>query len=680
MTFQAMDPGASDLLQRLRQGLVETENQLRGHQGLGWRPDTLRAMSDEIGRLHAVAERAQPALADAIVPLLHALRDALAAPSMPNASQTGLMLGHVSSALESLPVSLDDEDPAPAGDHAPAGGNQSATSEPPDPFRVLIVEDDRSQALFAEAILRGAGMHVEVVAQPEQTMASLERFEPDLVLMDLHLPGISGTMLTLRIREHPRFAQLPVVFLTGDQDPDRQLEVLEHGADDFILKPVRPRHLVAAVQSRVRRARAAQRKLSVAAEPERHPVTGLFTRPALMQQLAAALPSRHGGALLLEIGNAAVLRNHYGYAAFETLMNDAGRHLGTLARSNPATRLSDNAFLVLAREHDAAQLDALARQLRDGIGYHDFRIDGETLRLRAAVGCASLEHDFDDGGAVLSAAEEAVRDARSAAIGIAAYAPPVPAAGGSVLGELRDALDGEGLGLAFQPVVAVAGGEEAQFQVLVRLRDSQGRERLAGEFLAAAEGAGLLPRLDRWVLEQSLALLQRRRAEGRPVRLFVSQAPRSLAQDGYIRELVRSLESGGIDGTSLVIDLRLDEALVHSMLLREACEQLVPAGVQFCLSQYRHGADAEQLLQQLPLGYLRLAADFARVSGSQELRDEMRDTIERAHRLGLQVIGQAVEDPQAAAALWMGGIDFIQGNLVQRAEHALDFDFKHATL
>ena len=55
-------------------------------------------------------------------------------------------------------------------------------------------------------------------------------------------------------------------------------------------------------------------------------------------------------------------------------------------------------------------------------------------------------------------------------------------------------------------------------------------------------------------------------------------------------------------------------------------------------------------------------------------------TIERAHRLGLQVIGQAVEDPQAAAALWMGGIDFIQGNLVKRAENALEFDFKHATL
>jgi len=95
-----------------------------------------------------------------------------------------------------------------------------------------------------------------VVAQPEQTMAALERFDPDLVLMDLHLPGLSGTALTVGIREHPRYRHIPVVFLTGDQDPERQMEVLEYGADDYILKPVRPRHLIAAVQSQVRRARA----------------------------------------------------------------------------------------------------------------------------------------------------------------------------------------------------------------------------------------------------------------------------------------------------------------------------------------------------------------------------------------------------------------------------------------
>lgn len=679
MTLSAVDLGASELLQRVRHRLVETENQLRGLRHLGWRPDQLRAMSEEITRLHSAAERMQPAAAHAIQPLLHALRDALAAPSMPSPNLTEEMLILASDALAALPPAGESMEADPA--IAPALPTQAADDGSADPFRVLIVEDDRSQALFAEAILRGAGMQAEVVAVPEQMMASMERFDPDLVLMDLHMPGISGTVLTLQIREHPRYAQLPVVFLTGDQDPERQMEVLEHGADDYILKPVRPRHLIAAVQSRIRRARAAQTQRVMTVEPERHPVTGLYTRPALMQKLAALLPERTGGAFLVEVGNTTALRNRYGYAGFETLMNNAGRHLGEIARADAVARLSDNAFLVVACEQAETQLGTYARNLRDGIGYHDFKVGDEPLRLRCTVGIADLGHGFADTGAVLAGAEDAARDAHTHATGIAEYVPPeVQPDGCNIVDSIRHALDGEGLRLAFQPVVAVAGGDQAQFQVLLRLHDAQGTEHLAGAFIPAAENAGLLPNLDRWAMEQALALLQKRRAESKPVRLFVSQSPRTLAQDGYAEWLAQALETASIDGTSLVIDLRLEDALVHSMLLRQFCEQLVPAGVQFCLSQYRHGNDANLLLEQLPLGYLRLSADFAHQPLPPEIRDEMREIIERAHRLGLQVIGQAVEDPQAAAALWMGGIDFIQGNLVQRPEHALDFDFQHATL
>ena len=678
MTLSATDLGASELVQRLRHRLVETETQLRSLRNLGWRPDQLRAMNEEIGRLHAAAERVQPAAAHAVQPLLHSLRDALAAPSMPSSNQTAQMLVLAADALAALPLASDTHEAEPLA--GAAGEPKAAEAANADPFRVLIVEDDRSQALFAEAILRGAGMQPQVVGMPEQMLATMERFDPDLVLMDLHMPGTSGTVLTLQIREHPRFAQVPVVFLTGDQDPERQMEVLENGGDDYILKPVRPRHLIAAVQSRVRRARALQSRIASTAQPERHPVTGLYTRPALMQKLAALLPERAGGAMLVEVGNTTALRNRYGYAGFEKLMNDAGRHLGEIARTHAVARLSDNAFLVVVREQTAAQQGAYARSLRDGIGYHDFSVGDESLRLRSTVGIADLGIGFADAGAVLAAAEDAAREARAQAAGVASYVAPQVQPGGGIIDVVRLALDSEGLQLAFQPVVAVAGGDQAQFQVLLRVRDAQGIERMAGEFLAAAESAGLVPKLDRWVMEQALALLQKRRAESKPVRLFVSQSPRTLAQDDYANWLAQALTAASIDGTSLVIDLRLDDALVHSMLLRQFCEQLVPVGVQFCLSQYRHGGDANLLLEQLPLGYLRLSADFAHQPLAQDVRDEMREVIERAHRLGLQVIGQAVEDPQAAAALWMGGIDFIQGNLVQRAEHALDFDFKNATL
>ena len=102
----------------------------------------------------------------------------------------------------------------------------------------------------------------------------------------------------------------------------------------------------------------------------------------------------------------------------------------------------------------------LARSLRDGMGYHDFHVGNEAIRLRTTVGYADLVHGFRDSGEALSAAEEGARLARTDAAGIGAYVPPSASAANAadgLLGEIRNALDGDGLQLAFQPVVAVAG-------------------------------------------------------------------------------------------------------------------------------------------------------------------------------------------------------------------------------
>src|SRR3546814_2355345 len=98
-------------------------------------------------------------------------------------------------------------------------------------------------------------MQARVVGVSSEVMATMEQFRPDLVLTDLHMPGLDGAEITALIRAHAAFAHTPIVFLTGDPDPETQFEVLQVGADDFLTKPVRPRHLIAAVESRVRRAR-----------------------------------------------------------------------------------------------------------------------------------------------------------------------------------------------------------------------------------------------------------------------------------------------------------------------------------------------------------------------------------------------------------------------------------------
>jgi EAL domain-containing protein (putative c-di-GMP-specific phosphodiesterase class I) len=119
---------------------------------------------------------------------------------------------------------------------------------------------------------------------------------------------------------------------------------------------------------------------------------------------------------------------------------------------------------------------------------------------------------------------------------------------------------------------------------------------------------------------------------------------------------------------------------VHAGTVRLFCDSMVADGVQFCLSQFEAGLEAEALVTQLPLGFVKLARKYTVGSLTPEMRDELKTVVGLVHRHGLKVIGHGVEDAQAAATLWMSGIDFIQGNLVQQADQDVNFDFNQAVL
>lgn len=561
---------------------------------------------------------------------------------------------------------------------APAPEPVRAAAVADAPHRVLIVEDDRSQGLFAQTILRGAGIVSDVVSEATEVISAMRQLKPDLVLMDLHLERLTGIDLTTMIRSEPSFANIPIVFITGDPDPERQFEVLEQGADDYLSKPVRPRLLIASVQNRIKRARALQKERSDTAL--RSSQTGLHQRQYVIDCINQALTHGSGGGLqLIEVQDAPALKQRYGYAALEHLMNEAGRCLGQLAGEYPITRLNDEAFLAFVPEASEPQLRGLSSVLRNGLAETVLEAGAITHRLQTAIGYAMLGNGYATAGHAIDAGEQALRNARQSPSGVAGHVPDQRDAGEGVLDQpLREALRNDSLELLFQPIVAVTGGEEAQFQVLLRMRDAQEHLYQARDVIPAAQSAGLMAEVDRWVVRQAIEQLARH--PQKLTRLFVSQSPATLADDHHADWLLDSLQRAGVPATGLVVDLRFADAQAHSVALRRFCERMRDAGVQICLSAYRHSEQAQTLLEQLPLGYVRLSPDYSRTQGRSGMRDEIRMAIEQLHRRGLKAIGQQLEDPQEAALLWISGIDYIQGNLVQPPGSALDFDFQNAVL
>jgi len=552
-----------------------------------------------------------------------------------------------------------------------------------DPFRVMIVEDDRSQALFAEGILRNAGMDSLVVLEAMDVLPSLKQFRPDLVLMDLNMPGANGIELTALIREQDAFLHTPIVFLSGESSDDAQFDAIESGGDDFLTKPIRPRHLISAVQTRVRRARAVESRRSKRADKDAG--TGLVYRSSLLKQLDDALHRGHqdGGLLFVEVENLAPLRERIGLTALETLLGDLSRLLSATMGELPTTRFGDGSYLIMDNTRDEDALETLAVQLRQTVMQQPFTALGHPLRLRVSAGIAAFKHGFDEAGAMINAAERIAREARSSDRGVRRFEPPRVAEAmkeAALLLQVREALEHDSLVMLYQPVVAVAGSDVSQYQALLRLRDSNGKMHSAAEIIPMAERSSLIVDIDRWVMRQSLALVREHLMENQLLRLYVAQSPLTLAAPDQAEWLRKEIVEAGVPGEALVVELRLDDAVVHASTVRQFCETMVANSVQFCLSQFEAGAQAEELVYQLPLSYVKLARKYTAGAQTQELRDELKTLIGRAHRRGLLVIGHGVEDAQAAATLWMSGIDFIQGNLVQQADEDMNFDFNQAVL
>lgn len=128
-------------------------------------------------------------------------------------------------------------------------------SAPGEPYRVMLVDDDRMLLQAQSLILREAGMLVQVESDPLHALGVIEQFDPDVLVLDMAMPGCSGLELAVLLREQERFVSLPILFLSVESDLGTQQRALDLAGDDYFVKPMLPERLVTITTQRARRSR-----------------------------------------------------------------------------------------------------------------------------------------------------------------------------------------------------------------------------------------------------------------------------------------------------------------------------------------------------------------------------------------------------------------------------------------
>jgi diguanylate cyclase (GGDEF)-like protein len=193
-----------------------------------------------------------------------------------------------------------------------------------EPYHIVVVEDSPTQAAYYSAILKKADMVPVVVSDPLRVLDVMNENAADLVLMDMYMPRCNGMELAKVIRQVPRYASIPIVYLSAETELNRQLDAMSLGGDDFLTKPINPSHLIRSVSIRAERARSLRTFMLT------DNLTGLLNHARIKEQLQheVARAERGGGRVafaMLDIDN------------FKSVNDTHGHHVGdrvikTLAR------------------------------------------------------------------------------------------------------------------------------------------------------------------------------------------------------------------------------------------------------------------------------------------------------------------------------------------------------------
>ncbi|MEY3008403.1 MAG: MtrAB system response regulator MtrA [Candidatus Nanopelagicaceae bacterium] len=116
---------------------------------------------------------------------------------------------------------------------------------------IMVVDDDQDLAEMLGIVLNGVGMEVDLVSRGDEALEVFKNSQPDLVLLDIMLPGTDGIEVCREIRKHS--TRVPIVMLTAKSDTHDIVKGLEAGADDYMVKPFKPSELVARIRTRLRR-------------------------------------------------------------------------------------------------------------------------------------------------------------------------------------------------------------------------------------------------------------------------------------------------------------------------------------------------------------------------------------------------------------------------------------------
>lgn len=552
--------------------------------------------------------------------------------------------------------------------------------------KLLFVEDVEDDVLLILRELRQGGLQVDHqrVDTAGTLATALAARDWDAVVTDHNMPGFdSAAALEIVHRHNP---DLPVIIVSGSIGEEVAVEAMRLGAKDYIMKD-NLRRLVPAIRRELDEAgaRRARRRAEAAIQhlALHDALTGLRNRASFLRALdklieEARQQDAHHSLLFLDLDQFKVINDTCGHPAGDEMLKQLAGVLQRSVRANDQlARLGGDEFCILLENCPLERARDIAENLR--VAVHDFRFlwEGKFFSVGVSIGIVGIDQGSGNANDILSAADIACYAAKDRGRdAIQVYQRDdleLNRRRGEMdwVGRIDDALDGNHFELWRQPIRSLKEDGEHRvhhYELLLRLREHDGKIVLPGAFLPAAERYDRMREIDRWVVDRALRYVGEHRESGEQFHT-INLSGASMGEDG-LRDFVGDrIAAHGVDPHSVCFEITETAAIGNFKAAVEFMQNLRDIGCRFALDDFGSGLSSFAYLKSLPVDFIKIDGKFIRSLATDPMDRAIVEAIHRvAHVARLQTIAEFVEDPAVVAVLRGIGVDFAQGYSIGKPE------------
>ncbi len=416
-------------------------------------------------------------------------------------------------------------------------------------------------------------------------------------------------------------------------------------------------------------------------------LTGLKNQAAFIHQVDKAIEqalenSDNSAVLFIQLDDIMSLKSRLGPASTNLILGDVARTLAKMVTGgNILARYDDFGFAALLPGCDPDSAGQAGEKLCAAIAANTSQVSGENIKVTASTGIAILNENTTSASNVINKAREAasfVKTNTGSGDGVHIHSSDEQEAAheAQIADQLQNALDNELFKLVFQPVVSLRGDSGEHYEVLLRMPDAEGNDVSPSEFIHTATDRGLLARIERWVIENSIYKLKKHLDEGHKTHTFINVSGDSILDSSLLPWISELLNETRLPGDSIIFQVSETDATAHLTEAKEFVKGINQLQCKAALTHFGRALNPFNNLKHLPVSYVKIDSSFiTEVNKNADSKDDIKNLVSALHIQGKLTIAPMVDSAGLLPVLWQAGINYIQGYYIQQPSKSMDYDF-----